>query len=200
MRQQERGRLAGRDAGLPGTPRPRRCSRVSFKRWRVTSGNGLPELARPAADLPAAAQLLAHALRQHLDVLEVIGKKYASLPPCARRQPTPPRECSHPRVRSCKRRTSPPVVRLVGIFRKGRDARLSRVRKSDSSESAIESALPTTAYPARRNAVARPAPMPCEAPVMIATFCDSAMRRSLVRVSRRGRSRRSRLRPGGRRR
>ena len=34
---------------------------------------------------------------------------------------------------------------------------------------------PTTAYPARRNAAARPAPIPCEAPVMIATFCDSFM-------------------------
>ncbi len=44
------------------------------------------------------------------------------------------------------------------------------VRKSGSSEEGIEREVATTAYPARRNAAARPAPMPREAPVMTATF------------------------------
>src|SRR5512132_3174934 len=48
------------------------------------------------------------------------------------------------------------------------------VRRSDSSESPIERDVATTAYPARRNAVTRPAPMPCEAPVMTTTFLGSA--------------------------
>ena len=42
----------------------------------------------------------------------------------------------------------------------------SRIRRTEP----IERELPTTAYPAPRNAATRPAPMPCEAPVTIATF------------------------------
>ena len=37
----------------------------------------------------------------------------------------------------------------------------------------MERDVPTTQYPAPRNAATRPAPMPCEAPVMIATLCDA---------------------------
>src|SRR5215211_227424 len=51
------------------------------------------------------------------------------------------------------------------------------VRKSDSSEERIERDVATTAYPASRNPATRPAPMPCEAPVMTATFCEPAAAR-----------------------
>jgi hypothetical protein len=34
----------------------------------------------------------------------------------------------------------------------------------------MERAVPTTAYPASRNPATSPAPMPCDAPVMIATL------------------------------
>src|SRR3954467_2513872 len=50
------------------------------------------------------------------------------------------------------------------------------VRKSGSSESAIEREVATTAYPAPRNAAVRPAPMPREAPVTTATRARSSAR------------------------
>src|SRR4051812_45763360 len=44
------------------------------------------------------------------------------------------------------------------------------VRKPRAAEGAIAREVPTTAYPALMKAAAMPAPMPCEAPVTIATF------------------------------
>src|SRR3954470_10774676 len=50
-------------------------------------------------------------------------------------------------------------------------------------------ATPTTAYPARRYPATRPAPIPCEAPVMIATGWGRAWVKALTRLSPCGRTR-----------
>src|ERR1700733_5200111 len=47
------------------------------------------------------------------------------------------------------------------------------VKKSDASEGLIERDVPTTPYPARRKLSATPAPMPCDAPVTMATLRDA---------------------------
>jgi hypothetical protein len=64
-------------------------------------------------------------------------------------------------------------------------------------------AVPTTEYPARRKPAARPAPMPCEAPVIIATlgaFAVALIRRGTdasAYCSRAGIGSASAARPGG---
>src|SRR5471032_2430350 len=57
----------------------------------------------------------------------------------------------------------------------------SKNRTPGSAEGLPESELPTTAHPCERYAAVSPAPMPCELPVTITTFCSLSLTRPLSR-------------------